>query len=106
MIDYEEQTIVTGVKKGQQCLICQIPLNKRENLTSPAFPLCTHDLMSRQIKTQQENPKKYPQSHNEWVQSWTNFAWGHEFVNIHKKMMIDKLHQLYKKIIIYTILWV
>jgi hypothetical protein len=35
-----------------------------------------------------------------------NFAWKHSYLNIHKAMMIDVLHQLLKGITIYLITWV
>ena len=34
------------------------------------------------------------------------FAWKHPYVNIHKAMMIDVLHQLLKGITMYLITWV
>jgi hypothetical protein len=40
-----------------------------------------------------------------WIYSVKNFAWSHMFVNIHKTMMINMLHQLLKKIILYLMLW-
>jgi hypothetical protein len=35
-----------------------------------------------------------------------NFAWKHSYLNIHKVMMIDVLHQLLKGITMYLITWV
>jgi hypothetical protein len=106
MIDYEEQTLVAGVKNGQQCTICRVPSDQRENLDDRSHPLRDHGYMRNQIRKQRENPKNYPQTHEEWVQPWDNFAWEHDLVNIHEGMMIDKLHQLYKGIVKYTIQWV
>ncbi len=40
-----------------------------------------------------------------WIHSVKNFAWSHMFVNIHKTMMINVLHQLFKRIILYLMLW-
>ncbi len=40
-----------------------------------------------------------------WIHSVKNFAWSHMFVNIHETMMINMLHQLLKKIILYLMLW-
>ncbi len=40
-----------------------------------------------------------------WIHSMKNFAWSHMFINIHETMMIDVLHQLFKRIILYLMLW-
>jgi len=40
-----------------------------------------------------------------WIHSVKNFAWSHMFINIHETMMINMLHQLLKKIILYLMLW-
>jgi hypothetical protein len=40
------------------------------------------------------------------VHEWDNFAWEHDFFNIHEGMMIDKLHQMYKGIVQYLIKWI
>jgi hypothetical protein len=32
IIDYEEQVLITGIKKAQHCSICTVPLHERENL--------------------------------------------------------------------------
>ena len=29
---YEEQVVITGIKSGMQCSMCQVPPNERENL--------------------------------------------------------------------------
>ena len=33
MVDYEEQVLITGIKKAQHCSICIVPPHERENLT-------------------------------------------------------------------------
>jgi hypothetical protein len=33
MADYEEQVLITGIKKTQHCSICTVPLYERKNLT-------------------------------------------------------------------------
>jgi len=33
MADYEEQVLITGIKKAQHCSICVIPPHEQENLT-------------------------------------------------------------------------
>jgi len=34
MMNYEEQVLITSIKKNQQCFICQISFQKQENLIS------------------------------------------------------------------------
>jgi hypothetical protein len=41
-----------------------------------------------------------------WVHDVENFAWKHLYLNIHKAIMIDILHQLLKGITMYLITWV
>ncbi len=98
--------MVAGIKNGQQCPICRVPSGERENLADRSHPLRDHNFMREQIHKQQINPREYPPTHSDWVQPWDNFAWEHDLVNIHNGMMIDKLHQLYKGIVKYTIQWV
>ncbi len=31
-VDYKEQVVITGIKSGMQCSICQVTPNERENL--------------------------------------------------------------------------
>ena len=31
-VDYEEQVVIIAINSGIQCLICKVPLEKRENL--------------------------------------------------------------------------
>ena len=33
MVDYEEQILITGIKKAQHCSICTVPPHERENFT-------------------------------------------------------------------------
>jgi hypothetical protein len=104
-VDYEEQTIITGVKDGPHCPICLVPEGEREKLRRK-HRFRTHASTQEQIKKQRDNPKLYPKNHPDWVHEFDNFAWGHHFVNIHECMMIDKLHQIYKGIVQYTLKWV
>jgi hypothetical protein len=104
MTDYEEQTTITGVKYGVHCTICHVEQQDREDLDG-TWPPRTHESMREQIRKQEEYPDKFPPSHADWVQSWPNFAWEHDRTNIHAGMMIDKLHQLYKGIVKYTMVW-
>ncbi len=58
-------------------------------------------------KNQQRQQRKNNMIENDfaWIHSVKNFAWLHTFINIHKTMMINMLHQLLKRIILYLMLW-
>ena len=53
MIDYEEQVLITGIKKAQHCSICTVPPHKRENLTKQ-WGDRIHKLTQQQISRQQQ----------------------------------------------------
>jgi len=103
MTDYEEQVLITGIKKAQHCSICTVPPNERENLTKQ-WDDRTHELTQQQITHQQQTGLS--KSDDTWVHDVENFAWKHPYLNIHKAMMIDVLHQLLKGITMYLITWV
>ena len=92
--------IVTGIKSGQHCTICQVPPDERENLEKK-WPNQTHAKTKDQIRRQrQTNISKIGE---QWVHDLNNFAWDHYLVNIHETMMIDSLHQLLKGMTMYLI---
>ena len=101
MIDYEEQTLVTGIKSGS-CASCYCPLKEREDLET-VFPKRTHEKTRTQLERQsrENTPRKDP----EWIHNVPNFAWSHTLVDIHDVLMVDILHQLLKGIMAYTIDW-
>ena len=122
MVDYEEQTLITGMKSNQ-CTICHVKPAERENLTQEhptedgtsrdghGNPIerprmRTHQSTKDQIAKQRADPKNNPPADPNWVHEWDNFAWEHDFFNIHEGMMIDKLHQMYKGIVQYLIKWI
>ena len=102
MADYEEQVLITGIKKAQHCSICVVPPNERENLTK-RWDDRTHEFTQQQIERQRRN--NIPRSDESCVHEVENFAWKHPHLNIHKVMMIDVLHQLLKGIVMYLITW-
>ncbi len=102
MADYEEQVLITGIKKAQHCSICIVPPNERENLTK-RWEHRTHERTREQINCQHSNGVE--KSDDNWVHEVENFAWKHPYVNIHKTMMIDVLHQLLKGIAMHLITW-
>ncbi|TAQ90574.1 hypothetical protein B7494_g1099 [Chlorociboria aeruginascens] len=93
LVDYEEVTLITGIKKNHQCGTCQVPGKELENI-SKQWPLRTHQQMKNQM-TKQLREKISP-ADKDWVHSMTCFAWKHSFVNIHEVISIDLLHQLQK----------
>jgi hypothetical protein len=48
MADYEEQVLITGIKKAQHCSICTVLSHERENLTKQ-WDDRTHELTQQQI---------------------------------------------------------
>lgn len=92
MIDYEEQVLITGIKSGNHCSICQVPPDQREDLSGRWEPR-THESTQSQICRQQKQSKS-AQPDAMAVRSVANFAWKHTSVNIHSVMMVDILHQL------------
>jgi hypothetical protein len=103
MTDYEEQVLITGIKKAQHCSVCTVPPHERENLTKQ-WDDRTHELTQRQIFCQRQTG--LAKTDDTWVHDVENFAWKHSYVNIHKAMMIDVLHQLLKGITMYLITWI
>jgi hypothetical protein len=103
MADYEEQVLITGIKKAQHCSICTVPPHERENLTEQ-WDDRTHELTQQQISHQRQTGLL--KTDDTWVHDVENFAWKHPYLNIHKAMMIDVLHQLLKGITMYLITWV
>ncbi len=51
-VDYEEQVVITGIKSGMQCSMCQIPPEERENLCK-TWALKTHKSTRAQIALQE-----------------------------------------------------
>ena len=102
MINYEEQILITNIKKNQQCFIYQILFQKRENFMS-IWQSHTHQFTQRQIWQQKKND--ISKKNSIWVHLICNFAWSHYMINIHKCMMIDILHQLLKDTVIYMLDW-
>lgn len=81
--------MVTGVKSGRQCPICQVKPNERENLLGK-WPARTHESTRQQIAEQTRT--RIAQADDFWVHPVSNFAWNHALVNIHSAMTVDILH--------------
>ena len=103
MADYEEQALITGIKKGQQCPICRVHPDERENLVK-RWKFRTHRYTQKAIERQREEGTK--QQDAMFVHPLRNFAWRHSFVNVHTVIMVDILHQLLKGIVMRLVEWV
>ncbi len=101
--DYEEQILITDIKSDQHCLICQISFDRRENLERK-WSIRTHDFTQRQIQHQRQN--HIIKTDEQWVHEMTNFVWEYSLVNIHQTMMMNVLHQLFKKMIMHLLSWI
>jgi len=106
IINYEKQITITRIKNKEQCTICHISLNQRDNLQT-IWKAQTHESTLIQIKHQEKNSRFKADIKRDvkWIHSVQNFAWKHELVNIHIIMMIDILHQLLKSTVMYLIQW-
>ncbi|KAI9840208.1 MAG: hypothetical protein M1837_001836 [Sclerophora amabilis] len=102
MTDYEEQVLITYIKSGRQCAICQVPPHERENLCG-VWPPRTHESTRSQLVRQDR--ERWERTRDDWIHPVANFAWKHHHVNIHGIMMVDVLHQLLKGIIMHLIQW-
>jgi len=93
IVDYEEVTLITGIKSNEQCGICQVPSYSLQDILEQ-FPLRTHQQMADQMEKQREQGIR--QADKNWVHQMSCFAWGHDLVNIHETIAVDMLHQLQK----------
>jgi len=102
-IDYEEQVAVTGVKSGRHCTMCDVDPDEREDLETWA-PWRTHKATLAQQERQRE--ARIDPVDSSWVHEVDCFAFGHPYVNIHKTLMVDILHQLLKGVMMHAFGWV
>ena len=126
MADYEEQVLITGVKKGRECPICVVPPDKREDLEQ-RWEKRTHETSQRKPAPEADEPDRYygdsemeearedsnddqvtNNGHDQgvaWAYNDENFAWKHDHVNVHETMMLDGLHQLLKGTVDHLLTW-
>ncbi len=76
-VDYEEQVVITGIKSGMQCFMCQVPLEERENLCK-IWALRIHESTWAQIALQETEEwiEDYGHGDPDCVHSMENFAWN------------------------------
>jgi len=101
--DYEEQALITGIKSGRHCPICQVHPDERQDL-SKRWAVRTHEQMKDQVRKQQQG--KVSRKDSQWVHETDNFAWNHHYVNIYESMSVDILHQLHKGVVQNLIDWI
>ncbi len=101
--DYEEQILITNIKSEQQCSICQMSSDERENLEKK-WSYRIHEFIKRQIRHQRK--KEIAKRKNDWIHEVKNFVWKHNLINIHEIMMMNILHQLMKKMIMHLLIWI
>jgi Plavaka transposase len=114
--DYEEQVLITGIKSGQHCAICQVAPKERHRLFQQPIPLRTHQSTCAQIEKQRQIRDKNITNYDRtavgridksmWVHERDNFAWRHHLVNIHGILHVDILHQLLKGIVARSMDWI
>ena len=97
-----DASLVVGVVTVR-VVICTVPPHERENLIKQ-WDDRTHELTQQQIARQRQTG--LAKTDDTWIHDVENFAWKHPYLNIHKAMMIDVLHQLLKGITMYLITWV
>jgi hypothetical protein len=101
--DYEKQILITDIKSEQQCSICQMFFDERENLKKK-WSYRTHEFIKKQIRHQRK--REIAKRKNDWVYEVKNFVWKHNLINIHEIMMMNILHQLMKKMIMHLLIWI
>lgn len=101
MADYEEQTLLTGVKSGQPCTICTVPPRECDKLHLQ-WPEQTHQYMQEAIERIHLGELGEAEMA---IHDVENFAWYHTNTNIHTAIMVDPLHQLLKGIAESTVGW-
>ncbi len=74
-VDYKEQVVITGIKSGMQCSMCQVPPEERENLCK-TWALRIHESTRAQIALQETEEWIEDHGHRDrnCIHSMQNFA--------------------------------
>ena len=102
MVDYEEQVLITGVKKHRQCSICRVHPNEQENLLKE-WKYRNYEYTQAKLIRQTSDPKRGDKDMA--IHAVRNWAWNHKYCNIHTSMDVDIVHQLFKEIVMRLITW-
>ncbi len=77
---------------------------KSERIWRKKWSLRTHEFIQKQI--QRQRFRVVNSKNDDWVHDMTNFVWNHHFVNIHEIIMMNILHQFFKKMIMHFLIWI
>ncbi|KAH3948522.1 hypothetical protein HBH53_101860 [Parastagonospora nodorum] len=93
LANYEEQVLLTGVKKNRYCTRCTVAPNDREDLCG-SYPWRTEQF------TQLQQERYLDKGHDDFVHLVDCFGWKHYNFNIHVSLATDTLHLLLKGLVI------
>lgn len=89
LADYEEQVLLTGVKKNRHCTRCTIPPDEREDLLG-RYPWRSEEF------TRMQQRRDLHRGHDDFVHPVNCSGWKHHNFNIHISLATDTLHLLLK----------
>jgi hypothetical protein len=95
--------LITDIKSEQHCSVCHVSSKERKNLKKK-WSLRTHEFTQKQI--QRQRLRVVNSKDDDWIHDMTNFVWNHHFVNIHETIMMNILHQLFKRMIMHFLTWI
>ncbi|KAH4030240.1 hypothetical protein HBI09_126790 [Parastagonospora nodorum] len=89
LADYEEQVLLTSVKKNCYCMRCTVAPDDREDL-------CRSYLWRTEQFTQLQQERCLNKGHDDFVHPVNCFGWKHHNFNIYVSLATDTLHLLLK----------
>ncbi|KAH5236834.1 hypothetical protein HBI72_243840 [Parastagonospora nodorum] len=89
LADYEEQVLLTGVKKNRYCTRCTVAPDDREDL-------CGSYLWRTEQFTRLQQERCLDKGHDDFVHLVNCFGWKHYNFNIYVSLATDTLHLLLK----------
>ncbi|KAH5469864.1 hypothetical protein HBI22_186110 [Parastagonospora nodorum] len=92
LADYEEQVLLTSVKKNRYCTRCTVAPDDREDL-------CRSYLWRTEQFTQLQQERCLNKGHDDFVHLVDCFGWKHYNFNIHVSLATDTLHLLLKGLV-------
>ena len=96
MVDCDEHVLITGIKANMQYFICHVPPKERECVRK-SWEFQIYKLTWEQIERQRNNPAiQRDKAADEWLYLQECYTKNHSYVNIHRILLSDILHQLYK----------
>ncbi|KAH4751423.1 hypothetical protein HBH63_242170 [Parastagonospora nodorum] len=92
LADYEEQVLLTGVKKNRYCTRCTVAPDDREDL-------CGSYLWRTEQFTRLQQERCLDKGHDDFVHLVDCFGWKHYNFNIYVSLATDTLHLLLKGLV-------